>query len=188
MPIVINPNAVPVYQTGPRHASIINWTCLCELRIRVVSFNSSYSYRQFWLPSPIHWLQMVGTITMHRKFSIMVLIHWRFNSMPVFILSGLALHIHLITILVKCGFVLCQFTDSSLNPLNSSPYFIPSVKIPSRWNSFFQMLHFFPGGILFPYFHFISSLRHSFSEWAFQYAVPSSLVLWVRLFNVTQWQ
>ena len=34
-------------------------------------------------------------------------------------------------LLIKSGFVICQFTVGSLNPLNSSPYFVP-------------------GGILFP--------------------------------------
>jgi len=135
MPMVINPNAVPVYQTGPmtlRHASITHWTCLCELWILVISFNSSNSYRQFWLPSPIHWLQMVGTITMHHQFHASIHSNWTCSS-----------YIHFITIIVKCGFVLCKFTDSSLNQgvLNSSPHFVPSVKITSWWNSL-SILHF----------------------------------------------
>jgi hypothetical protein len=65
-------------------------------------------------------------------------------------------------LLIKSGFVICQFTVGSLNPLNSSPYFVP-------------------GGILFPYFisflAFVTlslsglfnlpCLHHLFSEWAF---------------------
>ena len=137
----------------------------------VVSF-AWILFCQFWLSLPIHWLR-VRCFKTRRSNNL--------ERPPYQYALWLDLLFISFLLLIKSGFVICQFTVGSLNPLNSSPYFIPSIKITSWLNSFSKCFISFL--VEFSFHIFISfrafvtlslsglfnmpCLHHSFSEWAF---------------------